>query len=33
MDRWTDIQTDGDNIKRVVYGPLGDHMLKNIQNK
>ncbi len=27
--RWTDIQTDGDYIKRVVHGPPGDHTLKN----
>ncbi len=26
---WTDIQTDGDYIKRVVHGPPGDHTLKN----
>ncbi len=25
----TDIQTDGDYIKRVVHGPPGDHTLKN----
>ncbi len=25
----THIQTDGDYIKRVVYGPSGDHTLKN----
>ncbi len=29
MDGWTDIQTDGDYIKRVVHGPPGDHTLKN----
>ncbi len=28
-DGQTDIQTDGDHIKRVVHGPLGDHTLKN----
>ncbi len=27
---WTDIQTDGDYIKRVVHGPSGDHTLKNV---
>ncbi len=25
---WTDIQTDGDYIKRVVHGLSGDHTLK-----
>ncbi len=29
MDGRTDIQTDGDYIKRVVHGPPGDHTLKN----
>ncbi len=29
MDGQTDIQTDGDYIKRVVHGPSGDHTLKN----
>ncbi len=28
-DGRTDIQTDGDYIKRVVHGPPGDHTLKN----
>ncbi len=28
-DGQTDIQTDGDYIKRVVHGPPGDHTLKN----
>ncbi len=30
-DGWTDIQTDGDYIKRVVHGPPGDHTLKNLR--
>ncbi len=29
LHTWMDIQTDGDYIKRVVYGPSGDHTLKN----
>ncbi len=28
-----DIQTDGDNIKRVVYVPSGDHTLKKQAQK